>query len=412
MSARAASKSFASPGAVTRMWLARRSRPSRPRLPHAGDLDDVEAELGFDDRAHLVLAQLEHRILERLDHRAAAEAAEVAPLGSRAGILRARLGQLGEAATGPCAPPPPARRSAGAAFEPLAPLRRRSGCGCLRYSRPSNCASRLVELLARPAMSGVSSVSSSDTYSTRICSGASNSLRVRLVVRLDRIGRELHLRRRTGSACSTDSETSRLSALSAAMRSRGRLGDQRGIGQAGRELPHHEVAAQLRFELRLAHVLAADQRLVPAEENLPSSWKAGSAAISSRSLVVGHGHAVARDVQPEHPASDQAVEQLRPRTRGCRAAPGRSSARARTAAGPAAGAAARPNSAAEIVLPSTDATIAEPAEAVERLDAEERERRDQDQREQNLQQALVLGYEVEHGPNRAKLTSPQPVQCT
>jgi hypothetical protein len=45
-----------------------------------GELDDVKAEVGFDDLADFARLHREHRLLERLDHHAASEEAEVSAL--------------------------------------------------------------------------------------------------------------------------------------------------------------------------------------------------------------------------------------------------------------------------------------------------------------------------------------------
>ena len=57
----------------------------------------MEAELALH-HLHLVLCELERRLLEGLHHHAAAEPAEVAALLRRPGILRMLLGQVGETA--------------------------------------------------------------------------------------------------------------------------------------------------------------------------------------------------------------------------------------------------------------------------------------------------------------------------
>ena len=62
-----------------------------------GHLDDVVAELGFDQAADLALAQRESRVLESLGHGAAGEEVEVAALRGRARVLRVLLRDLGEA---------------------------------------------------------------------------------------------------------------------------------------------------------------------------------------------------------------------------------------------------------------------------------------------------------------------------
>jgi hypothetical protein len=50
-------------------------------------VDDVEAEVALDDAARLAFLQREGGVLERLDHRAAAEEIEVATLGCRAFVV-------------------------------------------------------------------------------------------------------------------------------------------------------------------------------------------------------------------------------------------------------------------------------------------------------------------------------------
>jgi hypothetical protein len=62
----------------------------------AGDLDDVKAEVAFDDAARLARLQPEGGVLERLDHRAAAEEVEIAALDRRALVVGILLRDLGE----------------------------------------------------------------------------------------------------------------------------------------------------------------------------------------------------------------------------------------------------------------------------------------------------------------------------
>src|SRR5687768_5523584 len=62
----------------------------------AGEAQDVEAELALH-HLHLVLPQLERRLLEGLHHHAAAEPAEVAALLRRAGVLRVFFRELRKA---------------------------------------------------------------------------------------------------------------------------------------------------------------------------------------------------------------------------------------------------------------------------------------------------------------------------
>ena len=56
----------------------------------------MEAEIGFHQRRDFVLAQAEHRVLERLDHGAAGKEAQVATAVLGARVLRILLGQFGK----------------------------------------------------------------------------------------------------------------------------------------------------------------------------------------------------------------------------------------------------------------------------------------------------------------------------
>ena len=58
----------------------------------------MEAELGFDEVAHLAFFQAKRPIFERLNHRATVEIAQIATLLGRAGVLRTGFGQLSKAA--------------------------------------------------------------------------------------------------------------------------------------------------------------------------------------------------------------------------------------------------------------------------------------------------------------------------
>ena len=62
----------------------------------ASHLDDVIAEVGLDDTGDIAFLEAEGTVLERLDHHAPAEEAEIAALGGRTRVVGILLGQLGE----------------------------------------------------------------------------------------------------------------------------------------------------------------------------------------------------------------------------------------------------------------------------------------------------------------------------
>jgi hypothetical protein len=367
------------------------------RLADAGDLDHVESELGLHDRAHLVLAQLEHRVLERLHHRAAREPPDVPALRGGAGVLRARLGELGEARR-VLARLGRQRLDPLARLQPLAPLR-----GDVRLVPR-------LDLVGRDRLAGDHGVERELRVLRTYLLGRLELLRVCLVVRLDRVGRELHL---GGEVARPQDRVGDFPALAAERRDslRGRLGDEPGVDQPGRELPHDDVAAELRLELLLAHVLGADERLVARARELAVLLERRFGGDELAHLLVGRGHPAARHVEAEHAPRDQAVQQFLARRGGVE----QRRVEIPAERGPQL-VALLVDGAGELGGRDRAAVdlreVARAAEGVERLDPEERERRDDQQQEHDLQQTLVLADEFEHGRYRAKLTSSPPPQCT